>query len=83
MAKKAQKTKVKTCVKCQCSTCKQVANARVNTPHFSCKGIDLSIIAQLPAKYKGLINPYRLGTWLVFVAKESPLLETLEESKVA
>jgi len=59
MAKKAQKTKVKTCVKCQCSICGQVASAQPNTHHVFCTGMSLSVIAQLPAKFKGMTNPSR------------------------
>jgi hypothetical protein len=68
MAKKNQQTKDRSCVKCECSTCGQVSNARPDSPHQFCKGIKLSIIAQLPAGFKDITNPNRKGTWRPYVA---------------
>ena len=72
MAKKAQKTKVKTCVKCECSICGQVAFAQANTHHVFCKGISLSIIAQLPAALKSITNPSRIekAMWVPVVVSQ-------------
>ena len=77
MAKKNQNTKSRSVEKCECSTCGQVANARPDTPHQFCKGIKLSIIAQLPAGFKDITNPNRKGTWRVFV--QLPKVQVQEE----
>ncbi len=63
MAKKGQNTKSKMTVKCQCSTCGQVANAQENTPHNFCKGIRLDILARMPPAFQSLTNPTKKGTW--------------------
>jgi hypothetical protein len=65
MAKKSKKSKVT--VKCQCSTCGQVAHAQENTTHNFCKGIRLDILARMPAQFQNLTNPNRKGTWLRYV----------------
>lgn len=67
MAKKGQNTKSKVTVKCQCSTCGQVANAQENTPHNYCKGIHQDILARMPVAFKDLTNPQRKGKWVRFV----------------
>lgn len=61
MAKKSKKSKV--VVKCECSTCGQVANAQADTPHNFCKGIRLDMLARMPAQFKDLTNPNRKGIW--------------------
>jgi hypothetical protein len=69
MAKKNvnTKSKSKSTVKCQCSTCGQVANAQEGSGHFYCKGIHQDIIDRMPAKFKGITNPSKKGTWVKHV----------------
>jgi len=57
MAKKGQTTKVVTVVKCACSTCGQIANAREGSEHFSCTGFSV----KMPL---GIKNPSRKGMWV-------------------
>jgi hypothetical protein len=61
MAKKGQTTKVVAVVKCACSTCGQVSNAKVDTFHFSCTGFSV----RMP---RGITNPARKGVWVAVVA---------------
>lgn len=60
-------------VKCQCSTCEQIAFVEPGKPHVFCKGIRMSIIAMLPASFKDLTNPTRKGYWREWVA---PVLQS-------
>jgi hypothetical protein len=57
MAKKGQTTKACVVVRCACSTCGQVSNARVGSQHFSCSGFTV----QMP---RGIVNPARKGMWV-------------------
>lgn len=66
MAKKNQNTKSRSTVKCQCSTCGQVANAQEGTPHHFCRGFHLDIIARMPPAFKDICNPSRKGKWVKF-----------------
>lgn len=74
MAKKAQKTKSKSTVKCQCNTCGQIANAQEGTVHFYCKGIHQDILARMPDAYKKMTNPTKAARskWLAYVEPAKP-----------
>jgi hypothetical protein len=67
MAKKGQHTKSKSTVKCQCSTCGQVAHAQEGSEHFYCKGIHGDIIARMPPQFKDITNPSKKGKWVLHV----------------
>ena len=56
MAKKGQQTKAVVVVKCACSTCGQIANARAGSEHFSCTGFSVKVPL-------GIKNPSRKGEW--------------------
>lgn len=59
------KKKIKTVVvKCECSTCGQVAHVEANKPHAFCKGIRLSILERMPAMFRDLTNPNKKGKWV-------------------
>jgi hypothetical protein len=65
----AKRAKVKTVVvKCQCSTCEQVAFVEAGKPHVYCKGLPQRIIDKMPATMRGITNPNRKGTWVEFVS---------------
>lgn len=72
------KVKVKTVVvKCQCTTCNQVAYVEEGTVHYHCNGIKL--VKPLPAMFRDLKHPdpKRKGVWALYV-EPSTLTETNE-----
>lgn len=49
---------------CKCTSCGQVATAKVDSLHFYCKGLPLEITRKVP----NLSKPDNKGTWKVVEA---------------
>lgn len=54
-------------VKCECSTCGQIAHVVPGTLHHYCRGMRL--VGPLPGLFSGLSKPDNKGTWRVWQAK--------------
>lgn len=64
-----KKKTIKIVSKCVCSTCEQKATVEPNSPHFYCRGIKPSILAQLPLAFKDMTNPTKKGKWIPISAE--------------
>jgi hypothetical protein len=71
----------KVVVKCECSSCGQVASVEPNKEHAFCRGF--KIVKPLPAMFSDLKNPKRMGKWVPYVEpKKDEPIETSVEAPV-